>query len=94
MRLHVHFSVGGIKVDEIIEGDRAEVVVGKMQQRAAAEANFLVGAFIKRMTPLQFAQEATRRYNAASGENSLIPATYDDFVKLVVAKNLATALDD
>jgi len=94
MRLHVHFSMGGIRVDEVVTGTTAEELVGHMQDRAASEANFLVGAFVRRMSPLQFAQEAARRYNTATGENNPIPATCDDFVKLGIAKNLATEVND
>ena len=94
MRLHVHFSVGDMKIDEVVEGATSEAIVAKMQARAAESANFLVGAFIRRMTPLQFAQEAARRYNSATGENNPIPATCDEFITLGKAKNLATPLDD
>ena len=94
MRLHVHFSVGELKIDEVVEAATAEAAVAQMQKRAAESANFLVGAFIRRMTPLQFAQEAARRYNAATGENNPIPATCDEFITLGAAKNIVTLLGD
>lgn len=93
VKIHVHFQAGEIKVDEVVEGATAETVVAQMQQRVAQEANFLVATFVRRMTPLQFAQEATRRYNAALKDNAPIPATCDDFVRMGVEKNFATLLE-
>lgn len=93
MKLHVHFQVGQIKVDEVIEGATADAIVGQMQQRFAQQAGFLVGGLVRRMTPLQFAQEATRRYNAAAGDNAPVPQSCEEFVQLGVTKNFATTLN-
>ena len=65
MKLHIHFQTGDFKVNEEVSGENADVIVASMQKRVAQEAGFLVGAVIRNMTPLQFAREATRRYNAA-----------------------------
>ena len=75
MRLHVHFQAGNIRVDEVVEGDTAEALTVKMQERVAQEAGILIGSVIKRMTPLQFAQEATRRYNVAAKDSAPLPAS-------------------
>lgn len=93
MKLHVHFQVGQIKVDEVVEGTTAEAVVAQMQQRFAQQAGFLVGGVVRRMTPLQFAQEATRRYNAAASDTAPVPQTCDDFLRLGIAKNFASSLE-
>ncbi|MBC8143867.1 MAG: hypothetical protein H7Y38_20740 [Armatimonadetes bacterium] len=92
MRLHIHFQAGAIRVDEIVEGDTAEAITGKMQARVAQEAGMLIGAVIKRMTPLQFAQEATRRYNAAAKDSAALPQSCEDFLKMGVVKGFASTL--
>ena len=92
MRLHVHFQAGDIRVDEVVEGATAEALTAKMQERVAQEAGFLIGTVIKRMTPLQFAQEATRRYNAAAKDSAPLPASCEEFLKLGVAKGFASTL--
>jgi hypothetical protein len=94
VKLHVHFQTGEIKVDEIVEGATSEQIVGKMQARVAQEAGFLVGQVVKRMTPLQFAQEAIRRYNAATKDNAPIPQSCDEFLKTGVEKKFATVLPE
>ncbi len=92
MKLHVHFQTGDIRVNEVVEGDTAEEITTKMQERVAQEAGFLIGAVIKRMSPLQFAQEATRRYNAAAKDSAPLPASCEEFLKLGVAKGFASTL--
>jgi hypothetical protein len=94
VKLRVTVAAGEIKVDEIVEGATAEAIVTKIQQRVAQEAGFIVGGFIRRMTPLQFAQEATKRYNAAANDTAPLPATCDDFVKLGQEKGFATLLEE
>ena len=94
MKLHVHFETGDLKVNEIVSGENAEAVVAAMQKRVAQEAGFLVGAAVRAMSPLRFAQEATRRYNAAMKDNAPIPTTCDQFIRTGVEKNFATLLDE
>ncbi len=92
MRLHIHFQAGAIRVDEVVEGDTAEAITVRMQERVAQEAGMLIGAVIKRMTPLQFAQEATRRYNTAAKDAAALPQSCEDFLKMGVAKGFASTL--
>ena len=94
MKLHVKIEAGNIKVNEIVEGATAEAVVAAMQKRVASEAGFIVGAVVRKMTPLGFAQEATRRYNAAYKENLPIPQTCEAFVQTGIQKNFATLVED
>lgn len=93
MKLHVHFESGGMKIDEVVSGTTAEEVVASMQRRVAQEAGFLIGAVVKRMTPLQFAQEATRRYNQASKDNVAPPQSCEEFVNTGVQKGFATMIE-
>jgi hypothetical protein len=94
LKLHVHFQVGEIRVDEAVEGATSEEVVAHMQRRGAQEAGFLVGAFIRRMTPLQFAQEVTRRYNAAAGGELPVPTSCSQFLQMMRDRNFATLLEE
>lgn len=94
MKLHVQFDTKEFRVDEVVEGATAEAVVAAMQKRVAGELGFLAGAFVRSMTPLAFAQEATRRYNTAMKENAPTPQSCDEFVRYGVEKGFATVLDD
>lgn len=82
-----------MKVNEVVQGQSAEAIVTAMQQRVAKEANFLVSAVVRSMTPLKFAQEVTRRYNTALKDSVPIPATCDDFLRVGAEKGFATVLD-
>lgn len=93
MKLHVHFESGGMKVDEVVSGTSADEVVAAMQRRVAQEAGFLIGAVVKRMTPLQFAQEATRRYNTSMKDNVPLPQTCEEFVTTGIQKGFATLVE-
>lgn len=94
MKLHVKFEHPQMKVDEVVTGATAEAVVSGMQARVAKEAGFLIGAVVKRMTPLQFAQEATRRYNEAMKDNAPIPTSCEQFVQTGIDKQFATLLEE
>jgi hypothetical protein len=94
VKLHVHFEAGDLKVDEVVTGENAEVVVAAMQKRVAQELGFLKGAVVRTMSPLKFAQEATRQYNAAYKDNAPIPATCDEFLRFGAQRNFATFLDE
>ena len=93
MKLHVKFVSGGINVDEVVSGASAEEVVAAMQQRVAKEAGFLIGMGIRSMTPLKFAQEATRRYNQAANDDVPLPEDCDAFVRVGIEKGFATLVE-
>jgi hypothetical protein len=94
LKLHVHFQVGEIRVDEVVEGTSPEDVVAQMQSQSAQQAGFLIGALIRRMTPIQFAQEVTRRYNAATNDNAPVPTSCGQFLQMMRDKNFATLLEE
>jgi hypothetical protein len=94
MNVHIHLAVGDTKIDQEATGESAEDVVANIRDRVATEMGFLVGGFIKRMTPLDFAREATRRYNTAAKDNAPPPATCEEFLQMAVAKGFATIRDD
>ena len=90
VKLHVQFEAGDIKVNEVVAGSTAEAVVAAMQQRVAKELGFLKGTVVRAMSPLSFAQEATRRYNSALKANAPIPATCQEFLDYGVRSGFAT----
>lgn len=94
MRVHVKVEKGDIQVDETVSGADAEAVVAEMQQRAAQRAGFLIGAVIRSMPPLKFAQEVTRRYNATMNDNAPIPESCDQFLRTGVDRGFATVLEE
>lgn len=83
-----------MKINEVVEGATAQEVVAAMQKRVASEAGFIVGAVVRKMTPLAFAQEATRRYNSAFKDSLPIPQTCDAFVQMGIQKQFATLVDE
>ena len=93
MKLHVKFDANNIKVDEIVSGDTPEAVVRAMQARVAKELGLIAGAVVRSMSPLAFAQEATRRYNAASGDNAPVPQSCQQFLQYGVTKGFATVVE-
>ena len=94
VKLHVHFETGDFKVNEVVQGVDSDAAVASMQALVAQKAGFLVGAFIRKMTPLQFAQEATRRYNTASKSDAPVPQSCEEFVTMGVARGFATVVDE
>lgn len=94
MKLHVHFQTGEMKINEVVEGATAEAVVAAMQKRVASEAGFIVGAIVRKMTPLAFAQEATRRYNTALKDTMPVPQSCVEFIQMGRGKGFADLLDD
>ena len=94
MNVHIHLAIGETKIDQEAAGETAEDVVANVRDRVAAEMGFLVGGFIKRMTPLDFAREATRRYNTAAKDDAPPPATCEEFLQMAVTKGFATIRDD
>lgn len=93
MKVHIHLVIGETTLDEDAVGASAEDVVANIRDRVAREMGFLVGSFIKRMTPLDFAREATRRYNTALKDTAPPPATCEEFLQMAVTKGFATMFE-
>ena len=81
MKVRVTMDVAGRHVDETIAGEDATSIIGQAKARVAQELGPL-GLFLQYMSPLTFAQEAVRRYNAASGTSYSIPVSAEEFLKL------------
>ena len=94
MKLHVHFDTPELRVDEVVEGPNAETVVAAMQSRVAKELGFIKGAVVRSMSPLAFAQQATRMYNNAMKTNAPIPATCEEFLNYGVEQKFSSWVEE
>lgn len=81
MKLHVNMDVAGRHIDEIVEGQDADDVLGRIKARVQRELGWK-GLFLNALTPLAFAQMAVQRYNSSRKADLPVPATADEFIKL------------
>ena len=81
MKVRVNLEIADRKVDEIVTGRDADDVLAQAKARVEKELGWK-GFFLKAMSPMGFAQEVVRRYNAGSGSQYAIPKTADEFLKL------------
>ncbi len=86
-------DVAGRSVDETLIGTDAEDILAQAKARVAKELGWK-GMFLNMMSPLTFAQEAVRRYNAAFKAQYDIPQTADEFFKLGQDMGYITLLPD
>jgi hypothetical protein len=81
MKVKMVVEMEGMKVDQVFEGATADEVVGKMKAAYGAVAPLAIRTFLNVMSPLAFAQEATRRYNAAKKTSEPVPKSCAEFVE-------------
>jgi hypothetical protein len=86
-------ELAGQKFDEVLVGRDALDILGQAKDRAAKELGWK-GLFLKAMSPISFAQEGVRRYNAAFKTNHPIPQTAEDFLSLGQELGYVTILPD
>ena len=80
MRVKVQISQPEIKINETFSGVAPEEIVAAMQARVAQEMPFLMRPFVRAMTPVAFAQEVVRRYNADRKKNLALPQSCQEFL--------------
>ena len=93
MKVRVTMEMAGRTVDETVTGTDADDVLSQAKARVARELGWK-GLFLNAMPTLTFAQEAVRRYNAASGTHYDVPQSADDFLKLGQDLGYFTILPD
>jgi hypothetical protein len=93
MRVRVQFQAEQIRVDEYFSGNSAEEIVRQMQGKVASKVNFVMRLAVNALSPLQFSQEAIRRYNNATGKTLPIPQTCEEFLKLGQKEGIVTILE-
>jgi hypothetical protein len=93
MKVRVKYQADQVSVDEFFSGKNAEEIVRQMQSKVASKVNFVMRIAVHALSPLQFAQEAVRRYNDASKKNLPIPQTCDEFLKLGQNEGIVTIFE-
>jgi len=81
MKVRVTIEVAGRKVDEILTGPDADVILAQAKAQVAKELGWK-GLFLSAMTPLGFAQKAVELYNSAHRTSYASPQSADDFLRL------------
>ncbi|MEP6757169.1 MAG: hypothetical protein ABJA67_16815 [Chthonomonadales bacterium] len=80
MTVRVKLQINGKEIDQTFSGESPDAVVDQMRKTAAEQSPWLVRTAINRMTPVHFAQEAVKRFNAGTGGKHPIPDTCDAFL--------------
>jgi hypothetical protein len=93
MKVHVKLSIEGNTIDEVIEAPSADALLLMARDRVAKALGWK-GMFLKALTPVQFAQEAVKRYNAAYGKSEPLPQSADDFVAFGKSTGNLTVLEE
>jgi hypothetical protein len=86
-------EIAGRRVDETVTGIDASDVLAQAKARVAKELGWK-GLFLNAMSPLMFAQEAVKRYNAAYKTTYAIPSSADEFLQLGQDMGYITILPD
>jgi hypothetical protein len=81
MKIHVTTQEEGMKIDSDFEGATADEVVGAMKSKVAKEITLALRPFVNAMSPLAFAQEVTRRYNAKNKTSEPLPKSCAEFIE-------------
>jgi hypothetical protein len=93
MKVRVTMEAAGRSLDETLTGTDAGDILSQAKARVAKELGWK-GLFLNAMPTLTFAQEAVRRYNAASGTHYDPPQSAEDFLKLGQDLGYFTLLPD
>ena len=92
MKVRVQLTLEGHSFDEVINADSPDTLMLAIRDRVAKEIGWK-GLLLRTMTPLQFSQEAVRRYNEAHVKNEPQPQSVEDFVKFGERTGYLTVLD-
>lgn len=93
MKVRVNVSIEGHDIDEIIEAADIEALVLAARDRVARELGWK-GLLLKTLTPLQFAQEAVKRYNESFSKNQPLPQSLDEFLEFGRATGKLTVIQE
>lgn len=93
MKLHVNFDIGGLAINETIEGETAADITRKAKLATAGKLGFLAGAFLRSMPDGDFSREVVRRYNAATGSACPLPSSMDEFVSWAIHERVADLVE-
>lgn len=81
MKVRVSLEIAQRRIDEVVSGKDADDVLAQAKARVEKELGWK-GMFLKAMSPLGFAQEVVKRYNAGTKSQYAIPQSAAEFLKL------------
>ena len=80
MKVRIKVEHPQLKVDEVVSGRNAEEIVTTVKGNVAKKVPFALRLLINGMSPLGFAQEIVKRYNAEMKTNEPKPASCEEFL--------------
>jgi len=89
MKVRIRFA----EVDEVVEAPDAAALLARAKAEAARRAPLLLRGVVRGMSDMQFAGEAVRRANAATGENDPAPASAQEFLDWATQRGYLTVLE-
>ncbi|HEY3329337.1 MAG TPA: hypothetical protein VGK19_04910 [Capsulimonadaceae bacterium] len=92
MKVRVKLTIEDRNIDEVMEAPDAATLLAKAKDRVAKELGWK-GFFLKALTPVQFAQEAVKRFNEATGNNHPLPASAEEFLEFGKSTGYLTVLE-
>ena len=93
MKVRIQLDIEEKHIDEVVEAPDAEGVLRTVQDKVAKALGWK-GLLIRALTPLQFAQEAVKRYNEAKVKNHPLPTNVDEFVEFGKAIGYLTVIEE
>ncbi|MDR3707633.1 MAG: hypothetical protein P4L33_04990 [Capsulimonadaceae bacterium] len=92
MKVRILLVLEDRTIDETVEAPTVDEVLTNLRDCVARQLGWK-GVFLKALTPLQFAQEAVRKYNEAQVKNEPLPQTFDEFLKFGEKTGYLTVLE-
>lgn len=93
MKVRVQLDIEDRHIDETIEAPDALGVLQAAQDKVAKALGWK-GLLVRALTPVQFAQEAVKRYNEAKVKNYPLPSTVEEFVEFGKSTGYLTVIDE
>ena len=88
MTARVRLQINGKEIDRTYNGDSSDDIVTSMQKDVAAESPWIIRVALNRMSPIQFAREAVKKYNASCKTDHRSPNTCDEFLETGVSMGI------
>ena len=82
MTARVRMQVNGREIDRTYTGGDCDEIVENMQKDVSSESPWIIRLAIGKMTPLQFAREAVKKYNASNNTSHPTPTSCSHFLEL------------